>query len=1077
MSPQVNLNTPLAIDESGRDKIIYDLDKNLFVVAGAGSGKTSLLVARMVALVEKGVDISKIVAITFTKKAAAEFRERFQKTLKERSVVPMVKQQPRHGQLPDPTTTTAPRCQEALKKIDLCFTGTIDAFINLILSEYPNNAGIPSSSAVVEEDEYARLCRNAYRDIINNGSPDLQAKAKVFNLFFRNPADTYKRSISDVMKASYLDLEYSKPTTSLAIEVASLSAKYERFFKEDIEELEKHKGEVSPRGLESLADFEKALPLLKSKWTEQNFYAISKKLKRIASLEFCFTNALKTNIYEFKHRPKIDNGVYGITPPKDNPQLTAYLEETQMIVYRHSMDFLYNAALELRKSFKKQGYLSFDEYLYSFRDMILKDIDNGRKLSNHILSKYSHFLIDESQDTSPVQTELFIYLTSRNNNKNVQTSDPKPGSLFIVGDPKQSIYRFRGADVDAYLRNSDLFDKVYDQRYNEVVNLCQNFRSTNELCSYFNNQFQNLPNFTPIPIHQNRQTPPQIANSVLSGLYLSGSYQSTIEELVGKHYIFDRPLFEKEEKNLKEDPRYYDNKPRTYGKRLICYKDIMLLTWSKTKHSEIFKELEDRHIPFYCDGKIDLSASDVLQTIYSLYGYLIGESGQFQNVLVSPLFNVDIKNVVGYTSIDDLPYCDEKIFLMNIEPLKNIKNPIKLYESIVENLQLFKFIDYTHLEYVVFALEKMKEAYQNGLLSDVQSGEAFLKDMLANTIDHCVTLSPKPDAVYLANVHKVKGLEKPVVILVESSKGSDKPTQRLDFKNNKSYIFSTGKYKWKDLTLFDIQSGNLYQSQQDQEVIDCDKECFRLAYVAATRARNILAIPFSTRKNSRWASIRPDGVLPSIPNVDIETKEPDYAGEFEFSELPSFNQKATYNTRRPSAEVVIDSSFGNGVGENDDAVVHDEMKIGSMVHRLMQIIVESNGKMPKDKAISLILKEFGVENTSKYEQILNLVYDTMFKGGYPQKDGVPQNLLSIVLKAEHQCEVPFALKDGNDIWSGIVDLIYTIDGKTYIVDYKTSSKDFDLLDEVYIKQLEAYQKYYKEITGVDAEIFLYRISV
>ena len=132
MSPVLNINQSMQIDEDSRYTIIKSLNKNLFVIAGAGSGKTSMLVSRMVAMVEAGIDVSKICAITFTKKAAAEFLERFQKKLKERSEKPYKEGNKYPGDLPTPTDPTAALCKQALKDIDLCFTGTIDSFCNIL---------------------------------------------------------------------------------------------------------------------------------------------------------------------------------------------------------------------------------------------------------------------------------------------------------------------------------------------------------------------------------------------------------------------------------------------------------------------------------------------------------------------------------------------------------------------------------------------------------------------------------------------------------------------------------------------------------------------------------------------------------------------------------------------------------------------------------------------------------------------------------------------------------------------------------------------------------------------------------
>ena len=192
------------LDQLGRDSILHDLGMNLFVIAGAGSGKTSMLVARMVAMIENGIDISKICAITFTKKAAAEFLSRFQSKLKERSII-----KPEYN---DEQILKANRCKDALEKIDLCFTGTIDSFCNLVLSEYPNNAGIPSSSAVVEEDEFIELCKKEYEKIANDVNSPIRNEFIEFNQLVRNGADTFARSINDVIDVSHLDIKYPVPT-------------------------------------------------------------------------------------------------------------------------------------------------------------------------------------------------------------------------------------------------------------------------------------------------------------------------------------------------------------------------------------------------------------------------------------------------------------------------------------------------------------------------------------------------------------------------------------------------------------------------------------------------------------------------------------------------------------------------------------------------------------------------------------------------------------------------------------------------------------------------------------------------
>jgi ATP-dependent exoDNAse (exonuclease V) beta subunit len=153
-------------DTLSRQKIVENIGSNFFVEAGAGSGKTTILVKRMVAMVEQGLDISKICAITFTKAAAGEFYDRFQKALIRRSTAPTAADfVPTPGELGNPTEITRQRCLKALNDIDLCFMGTIDSFCNMILSEHPAKAGIPSGAAVLSFEEMHAQYKKAYSDI------------------------------------------------------------------------------------------------------------------------------------------------------------------------------------------------------------------------------------------------------------------------------------------------------------------------------------------------------------------------------------------------------------------------------------------------------------------------------------------------------------------------------------------------------------------------------------------------------------------------------------------------------------------------------------------------------------------------------------------------------------------------------------------------------------------------------------------------------------------------------------------------------------------------------------------------
>ena len=1058
------------LDNQGRELIINELHKNLFVIAGAGSGKTSMLVSRMVAMVEDGFDISKICAITFTKKAAAEFLDRFQSKLKERSIVTGKPEPVYPGSLPTPTEETAERCRKALERIDLCFTGTIDSFCNLVLSEYPNNAKIPSSSSVIQDDEALEFYKNEYKNVANDDKSSLKEKFDSFNLLFSNGAEVFANSINDVIDISHLDVVFERPTKSIFKSFKEdLIDKYYQRIKHDLEIINRLDAtdcsDTKPDYVNNLNTFKADFRALTAEWTLNNINRLKKDIKKhVEGLRFVTNPEL--SFIEFKKMARSD--VYCFDTEGVN--IFEFIKDVNAFTYKYAMDFLCSIAQVIRDDLKKQGKLTFSEYLLTFRDMVKEDMKHGMKLINHIRSKHSYFLIDESQDTSPIQTELFFLLTSSQKADSLKECKPIPGSLFIVGDPKQSIYEFRGADVEAYLNTKDMFEKVLNQNENRVVYLTKNFRSTSELCEYFNKLFADFDNYEPIPIECIKK--PVIEKECLSGVYSCPSYLTAINEIVDKQEIFDKRLLEKEEREIANNSF---KGIRTYGFKKVKYQDIMILTRVTTYHNSIIKELNNRNIPVYCEGKYTISENDAVRTIYSIYGYVIGEEGQLFNLLTSPLFNLKSEQLIGF-SVDKLDNTDAKELFNSFEQLKGIDNPIELYDSISNRLKLYKYIDILNMEYVMFVGEKLKNAYQNGLIVDAKDGGAFLKQYINEVVDRTMNLVDSPNAIYLANLHKVKGLERPIVIIVESGKNNnDKPNKYMDNTNNKGYLFKTSEFHFGKLSFYDIEAGDDLTNELNIATEKHKTEARRLDYVAVTRARNALIIE-NARSGSVWANIRPDDIE-ELPRSEEEDKNVvSTANPFSFEVQIDFNQNRSYQIKKPSQEAKLptialqEEPIDEERDENSDSLIK-----GTIVHKLLEMVITSKQGMNKETIINIIISQYSLED-ERYKTMLENVYDCMTNGGYKQANGQRVDLLKEISNAECYCEIPFSFKEGYQIWQGEIDLLYIKDGRYFIVDYKTNA-DESGLEEEYKDQLAAYKKALKINLGVDAEAYIYHIDI
>ncbi|HEY8311353.1 MAG TPA: UvrD-helicase domain-containing protein, partial [Gemmatimonadaceae bacterium] len=156
-------------DQLARERILTDLDTNLLVEAGAGSGKTTSLIGRMHALIVRGEPVESIAAVTFTRKAAQELRERFQFKLEEAL---------RAG---DPSTEAWKRCEQALRGLDRAFLGTIHSFCSRILREYSLDVALDPSFTELTDDDWEQLVRDFWTGWLercnHNGDSALSALA------------------------------------------------------------------------------------------------------------------------------------------------------------------------------------------------------------------------------------------------------------------------------------------------------------------------------------------------------------------------------------------------------------------------------------------------------------------------------------------------------------------------------------------------------------------------------------------------------------------------------------------------------------------------------------------------------------------------------------------------------------------------------------------------------------------------------------------------------------------------------------------------------------------------------------
>ncbi len=1103
-------------DADARDRIVNDTGTNFFVEAGAGSGKTTMLVRRMVAMVETGTDISTISAITFTKAAAGEFYSRFQKMLIKRSSEEADDGGgARPGELCAPTEETRRRCREALENIDLCFMGTIDSFCNMILCEHPAEAGVPSSTRVVSDDEMKALCLREYSRIQKGIYGDeLKRLNTVFRALHYRPDDVFIAAVRMLMEhrnvsfifpeepASSVGDTFSEEKAELTDLVGALLAR---------PDLAYDKKDASRKAWKTLRD---KGDMLDGMW-DNDIPRLTGFLNQFGNLRLKLDADLNvlglcgTEFFE-KHTSKNGLGWYEIKKERLDP-IVGKLED-----YRYSltMHFAEKCVGVISEALRKEGALSYFDYMLYLRNMLAEDAAGGGKLIRHIAERHSRFLIDEFQDTDPMQAEIFFYLAAEEPKAGWRDCVPRPGSLFIVGDPKQSIYRFRSADVTSYLSVKELFNG----EAGDVLYLSRNFRSTPEMNGWFNRVFTELlPEdtedqraFEGIPLPG--ETPED--DGTFGGVY---TYGCSAAKNAGANELGPQRTAEII-RRLVHDPQFMIKKAGRSEPEEISYGDFMLITPTKTKLADYTSVFSEYRIPFRVEGRIDFKDCPALRTLVNIYRAVAipEDAGCLYGALTDHPYGMDRNELLRLREqglVLNIFSANEKIpadapvrgYLEEIRDLHlrslNL-SPSAVFDMILEHYDVFRLTGTANMEYVYFALEMLRTEENSGEIASPADGAAWLQKLFSDelNIERCVRLSRQSDCVHIANLHKVKGLEAPIVILApQEDKGRD-PEIRIEQapEGAKGWVFRV-----KNKALFNSNhiKTAAYPDEKARESDSLSAEKKRLLYVAATRAGKALIIgellkADGTRKdNNYWdffaARAQADifelteGAAVYDPPEVCESATDIYAEGGSLDLSADGPRAKSFGILRPS--VIRTKALTSSEDELDDAqdedVRTDRRKrnpalAGTIVHRLMEMLVSSGNRTDLDAAVLEIARDYEAEDTW-YTDILRKVGNTVRNGGFLQESGVPQDILNELLSAdETHCEVPFCYREPGSakIWHGVMDVLYKKDGQWHIIDYKTNADPSDL-DEKYKEQMDAYISAFREMTGEEADARVYHIDV
>ena len=365
--------------------------------------------------------------------------------------------------------------------------------------------------------------------------------------------------------------------------------------------------------------------------------------------------------------------------------------------------------------------------------------------------------------------------------------------------------------------------------------------------------------------------------------------------------------------------------------------------------------------------------------------------------------------------------------------------------------------------------------------------------------ERAISLTKDENRVHIANLHKVKGLEAPIVILGDPQRKSKEPTIRVEQQNPDPvcWLFSASKrISKRNITLFSCSG---FAEEKDWESACMQAEEKRLLYVAATRAKRVLIVADARNTKGEQVENNPWKLF-------VDASEGDFFEMLPVGENGAERKKATVSVNelydnahnllkttgsgKSSYGILRPSQIklkGKTSGEDDfEDVASEDVRtqtirdnaaiIGTLVHSLMEAIVSSRNQTPLEDLVREIASEYEAES-EQYKEMLKKVGITIQNGGFPQENHTPQDILPVLLNADEvYCELPFCRKTGSEIWHGIMDVVYRIGDAWYILDYKTNRDAHDL-DKKYREQLDAYVEAFRELTGHTAISQIYHIDV
>ncbi|MDE0579901.1 MAG: UvrD-helicase domain-containing protein [bacterium] len=1061
---------PINNDQADRDAIEAELDSTLFVEAGAGSGKTTALVARVLSLLDTGMAMENIAAITFTEKAAAELKNRLRQELSKSG---------RHA--------------EALDQLDGAAITTLHGFALRILSQHAIEAGLPARLEVSPTEAFEDRWVEFQSRLLS--SPEQEHALALARILGLNMG--HLRELAQHLDSNW-DLvarEMAQPPPTGPIEIPDVSG-FPGWF-DEVAALSMYCTDPTDKMLPKLEAIAERANLLRGAAGDEDQIL---RLLFIPGLSFTRAGRKGSWPDEDSDDPSLDDVVAQLRELGDAiKDLRAHVAD--VLIERLTLVFA-AFTLEAAEDRRRLGVLEYHDLLVLARNL-LRHPQHGEDIREALAGRYQRLLLDEFQDTDPIQIELAKLIAAPpDDHRHWAELQDEAGRLFFVGDPKQSIYRFRRADIALYTQAG------HAQTVNRKT-LTRNFRSVELILDWTNALFKEFmapPNPSKQHVQPDYQALDAVRGSppegppvaVLGREHPKGSRAGGLRMIEAQEV--SQAILTAVGQGWSVGAGRDENGRELW--RPARLEDICILLPTRTSLPQLEQALEAHGIPYRIEAGSLIWSSQIIREVMAAVRALADPTDEVAlvNALRSSAFGcgdddlftykVAYRGQWNYTAPrpnqlpENHPVGEAMAWLADLHAEVRWLNPSQIIERIVRERRLMESSCFgqnrardvwRNLDLVIDQARQFEESGGRGLREFVAWVERKIGERTRET--DVILSETDDDAVRITTIHAAKGREFPIVILSGTYARSRPMSAQVVWP-------SDGGFGVRFTNL--LRTRRFAEHQDDEEEME-HAERVRLLYVALTRAMDHLVVSAHRIERSENSTARPSMAEMVVENAawlpeaewvpePLLSEEPDTPLNASFTAwqnkrerfLAAASKPSTVSASRIAWTEIDDEDVEQLPGLDKDGPTDGDddrsplrkgrsgTQIGSAVHAVLQTV---DLDADPDSLGPVAVAQAEAEGVSQAQStVLALALSAL-----------ESNTVREAAGSEHWKELFVAAPVDDTVVEGYIDLLYRADEGLVVVDYKTDHipNDETLQDKIgrYKLQVAAYSLAVEQAVG------------